>query len=396
MDARAPPFSLGEFGDLVSAALASPDIPPLTSALPPRQTRARLSALSSFHHQSPRVASEPAREPPHRRARSPAYRIPELQRLSSFNAFDTTNPQDASAFEPALPLVMQYERVYGQSAPSLPSYAYSSSSPSASSAYTDSSPSTSTCSCSSSNSSYPPSSPMTTLSPVCESSSEDACTSRWSLSSSACSDAEPVFLTKPTETPTPAPTLRRRRTRLSLGLRLHLGGGVLPPAKPVPACPLPPLPFHHSPPPSSDAFSTSSASSHHTFTALAPTPTAPAKSLRSVRSLHSLPVSPRDHEDARSLMSARQRPSARSGRRAPIPSLLDAFPVPPSSVPSSPPSSPSKSASSSLSKRPSSPFPFTRPIPISIPGAYPPSPGSSDAAEEDEDDEFHSACSDAL
>ncbi|KAJ7152517.1 hypothetical protein C8R46DRAFT_1228742 [Mycena filopes] len=458
MDARAPPFSLLEFGDLVSAALASPDIPPLATALPvprestatPTATKTRRSLLSRVKHalvslrfppsttHPRRAASEPAPEPPHRRARSPAYRIPELQRLSSFNAFDTSNPKDASAFEPAVPLVMQYERVYGLSVPSLPSYA-SYSSPS-SSAYFDSSPPSSTSSCTSSGSSYPPTPSI--LSPVFESSSEDACTSRWPLASSAFSDAEPVFLTKPTQTPTPTLTLRRRRTRLSLGLGLRLG--LLPPAKPLPVCPLPPLPSHASllpfSQPSFDAFSSPSAFSHvasrHTFTAPTPTPTAhpdqrPSKSLRSVRSLpFSLSRSPLHDEDTRSL-TTRARPSARSGRRAPVPSLLDVFPVPPSSVPSSPYSSPSKSvksASSSPSKRPSSPFPFTRPISISIPGAYPPSPprffrfsddddfdtqddgkpqeeeGSAEVGAEGdrgeevevEEDIFHSACSDAF
>ncbi|KAJ7152505.1 hypothetical protein C8R46DRAFT_1303014 [Mycena filopes] len=442
MDARAPPFSLLEFGDLVSAALASPDIPPLASALPvprefttaPTVPTTRRSLLSRVKHaltlvslrsssttHPRRAASEPARELPRRRARSPAYRIPELQRLSSFNAFDTTNPKDASAFEPAVPLVMQYERVYGLSVPSLPSYSAHSSSPSPSSAYYDSTPPTSTSSCSSA-SSYPPT--PSTLSPVVESTSEDACTSRWSLSSHACSEAEPVFLTKPTQTPTPPPTLRRRRTRLSfgLGLRLHL----LPPAKPVPVCPLPPLPSHASllpfSQPSFDAFSSPSAFSHvasrHTFTAPTPTPTAhPGQrasrslSLRSVRSLpFSLSRSPLHDEETRSLTTrAQARPSARSGRRAPVPSLLDAFPVPPSSLPSSPHSSPSKSvksASSSPSKRPRSPFPFRHPFPI--PGAYPPSPprffpfddDDGDFEEEDEEGEdgdvFHSACSDAF
>ncbi|KAJ7152502.1 hypothetical protein C8R46DRAFT_1042765 [Mycena filopes] len=459
MDARAPPFSLLEFGNLVSAALASPDIPPLASALPVSRESTtaptahtahttRRSLLSRVKHalvslRTPpttnprRAASEPARAPPHRRARSPAYRIPELQRLSSFNAFDTTNPKDASAFEPNVPLVMQYERVYGLSVPSLPSYSLRTST---------SSPPSSTSSCTSSGSSYPPT-PLT-LTPVSEAFSEDVCTSRWSLSSSStCSDAEPVFLTKPNSSnsrpaPTPTPTLRRCRTRLSLGLRLRLH--LLPPAKPVPACPLPPLPAyassrHTSTPPTPTVYANQRVS-RHTFSA-SPAPTAhadqhaPSRSLRSVRSLHSLRVchSPLHDEETRSL-TTRARPSARSGRRAPVPSLLEAFPVPPNSVPSSPYSSPaksSKSASSSPSKRPRSPFPFTRPIPISIPGAYPPSPPRSSAfgdydegydddfdaqddgddleqggeeekgtegngGEEVEEDVFHSACSDAL
>ncbi|KAJ7159528.1 hypothetical protein C8R46DRAFT_1286768 [Mycena filopes] len=298
MDARAPPFSLLEFGDIVSAALASPDIPPLASASS-SLSHALVSLRSSSSTTLPRrAASEPAPEPAtHRRARSSVYCIPEMQRLSAFNAFDTATPKDASAFEPAVPLVIQYERVYGQSVPSLPSYASYSSSPSASSAYTDSSPSTSTSSCSS-GSSYPPT--PSTLSPVSES-----CESRWSLSSSACSDADPVFLTKPNSgnsrpppTQMETPTLRRRRTRLSLGLglRLHLGRGVLPPAKPVPACPLPPLPAY--------------ASSRHTSTP--PTLTAyadqRAKSLRSVQSLHSFHISPLHDEEAGSL-TTRARPS---------------------------------------------------------------------------------------
>ncbi|KAJ7152537.1 hypothetical protein C8R46DRAFT_1228757 [Mycena filopes] len=421
-------------------------LPPLTSALPVSReytttptaptTRTR-SLLSRVKHalaslRSPpsttnprRAASEPAVPDTHRRTRSPVYRIPELQRLSSFNAFDAALlTTKADVFAPALPLVMQYERVYGQSVPSLPSYSAYSSPPSASSAYTDSSLSTSTSSCSSSHSSYPPSPPMTTLIPACESSSEDACTSRWSLSSSAFSDAEPVFLTKPNSRPTPTPTLRRRtRLSLGLGLRLHLDRSVLPPAKPVPVCPLPPLPAYASSPHSWAAFSPSSA--RHTSTL--PTPTAHAdqrassKSLRSVRSLpFSLSRYPLHDEDTRSL-TTRARPSVRSGRRAPVPSLLDAFPVPPSSVPSSLHSSPLKSvksasASSSPSKRPRSPFPFTRPIP----GAYPPSPprffpfgdeddadshedegaeGEEDSGEQGEDrdgDVFHSACSDAF
>ncbi|KAJ7159526.1 hypothetical protein C8R46DRAFT_1038829 [Mycena filopes] len=469
MDARAPPFSLLEFGDLVSAALASPDIPPLASAIPVPQatttptapttrTRSLFSrvkhALTLVSLRSPhsttnprRGASAPAVPDTHRRTRSPTYRIPELQRLSAFSAFDAAPlTAKADAFEPALPLVMQYERVYGQSVPLLPSYsAYSS--PSASSAYCDSSPPTSTSSCTSSGSSYPPT-PLT-LSSV----SEDPSESRWSLSSCADSDVNDVFLNVQhlKQVPTPTPTLRRRtRLSLGLGLRFHLGRG-LPPAKPVPACPLPPLPFPHSHPPSSDAFSQAfsdtsstfspSPTSRHTFTAPTPTPTAHAeqpasRSLRSVQSLHSFRVVPLHDEETRSL-TTRARPSARSGRRAPVPSLLDAFPVPPSSLPSSPFKPPlsrvesfsdrrrvvdlqEEEAEHSMTRaRPHSPFPFTRPIPttipIAIPGAYPPSPPRFSAFGDDDDfdaqddvsheeegaegedgDVFHSACSEAL
>ncbi|KAJ7433422.1 hypothetical protein B0H11DRAFT_1939458 [Mycena galericulata] len=330
---RAPPFSLVEFGDLVSAALESPD--PLLSftssqalfSLPygsgkPRPeddesgSRVR-QMLRKFKKRAVSLVKRPSTRPPDRtRATSPEFRIPEL-RLSVHNV-------SCDEFVPYLPLAAQYERMSPYEHP-ISAFSSTPSLPTARSLYTSSnsshysfapSPSTSSCSSGSTSSdSQYPTTPLTTVS------EENCAPRRWSASSSAETDALPSSYTDPFAKPAlrvvaraPAfPTTGRplrRRGRLPLS-----------PAKPPPACPIPapPLPRYA-----------------HPYCRAQPV---------------SVPASP-----ATPSPTPNSHSKSKSNSRAP--SLLDAFPTPPSHTPT-PPNTPP--ATPKRRYRASSPFPFTPP-----------------------------------
>ncbi|KAJ7723307.1 hypothetical protein DFH07DRAFT_1067281 [Mycena maculata] len=329
---RAPPFSLLEFGDLVSAALDSPD--PLLSFNSPVLSLSRGSdktpseddqsgsrmrqMLNKFKKRASALVKRPSTRPsPRLRASSPEYRIPELSLSASIHNVSCDN------FVPYLPLVTQYERTSPyehpfstfSSTPSLPSqYSTRSLYTNSNSSYSSVVPSPSTSSCSSSSDSQYPITPLTTVS------EEGYPARRWSASStepdgpSADPFAKPAVCVVPHTFSAPARPLRRRRARLPLA-----------PAKPPPTTPIPPPPAKYT----------------HPY-ARAPTP----------------------------------------------PSLLDAFPAPPAHTPT-PPATPRR-------YRASSPFPFTPPraagadwLDLSSP---PGSPGSL-GSESGHSDVFHSACS---
>ncbi|KAF7367653.1 hypothetical protein MSAN_00829000 [Mycena sanguinolenta] len=191
---RAPPFSLVEFGNLVSAALDSPfpilssDSSPLFSVPynmeTPQETEQSGSRVRQIIRKFKKRATALVKRPSARsvtsiRARSPEYRIPELRLSSSVSCAD---------FVPYLPLVAQYERASHlrqlsstcRSTPSLPTQRplktlYDTSNASHSSFVH--SPSASSCSSAStsSESQYP----TTPLNPVFE---ETALIRRWSSS----------------------------------------------------------------------------------------------------------------------------------------------------------------------------------------------------------------------
>ncbi|KAJ7038661.1 hypothetical protein C8F04DRAFT_1231844 [Mycena alexandri] len=393
---RAPPFSLLEFGDLVSAALASPDpIRPLSAAspslfsltLPPRETDTRSvttnvtsrrrvrTLLTKFKKRASSafafVALYAPSTRPLSRPKSPAYRIPEL-RLSvsastahlassspsaSATVADADDADDAEAeadarFAPTLPLVMQYERAYGKSVPELPLRGYPSYSR-LHSASSSPSTSTSSCSCSSSGSSYPTT--PTALSTVSESSSsasecEDG-RSRWSASvcsgdESASASASPPADEDAFVVPPPTTHVLRRRT----STRARLARALLPPPKPVPSLPLPPLPPIPPMPTMPTKYATFSASSNSNSRALipsfssnssaaaAPPSLARAPPLRSTKSLAPAPgppalARPKTPTPGSSASLRRGRSAQRQRERQ---SLLDAFPVPPAFTPPSP------------------------------------------------------------
>ncbi|KAJ7912974.1 hypothetical protein B0H13DRAFT_512886 [Mycena leptocephala] len=301
---RASPFSLVEFGNLVSAALDSPD--PLLSfsssplfslsngtdnaPLEDEQSNSRVrQMLKKFKKRASAFVKRPSTHPAEEtRASSPEYRIPEL-RLSS--------DVSCAEFVPYLPLVAQYERRTPyirqiSTCRSLPIqyssrslYAHSNSSHSSFAA----SPSGSSCysGSTSSESQYPLTPPAT----VSEKRFPARC---WSAYSTDESLSDPDPFAKP-----PVRVVARSLTAPTQPLRRR-GRLPLSPAKPPPGCPIPapPLPFH----------------------------TYPARSTHPYR--HAQPV-PLPFPESPSPVS---RAYARRAARSSV-SLLDAFPAPPTHMP---------------------------------------------------------------
>ncbi|KAJ7474252.1 hypothetical protein FB451DRAFT_1398240 [Mycena latifolia] len=261
---RALPFSLVEFGDLVSAALDSPD--PLLSFNSSRlfsvgenpadgeqgSSRVR-QMLKKFKKRAFAFGKRPSTCPP--RPSSPVYRIPELRLSMSFQNVSCDD------FVPYVPLVTQYERARARpnsplrSTPSLPSHDHSSShslytasNSSHSSFATAPTPSTSSCSSASASISSYPTTPLTTVS------EEGFPARRWSACSSD-SDLTPAshgadadaFGKRAVHDVPPSGTFPAAAAR-PLRCRARLPLAQPPPACPIPAPPLPlPFPAHTHP-----------------------------------------------------------------------------------------------------------------------------------------------------
>ncbi|KAJ7259787.1 hypothetical protein C8J57DRAFT_1339150, partial [Mycena rebaudengoi] len=259
---RVPPFSLVEFGDLVSAALDTPDpllsfnTSPFFSKLHPGENAASgeqsigrfRQVLQKFKkHATAFARRSAARSTEEVRPSSPEYRIPELSLSVSWCG------ASGDDFVPYLPLVAQYERsspyqrpisTYS-STPSLPSqcstrslYANSNSSYCS---FNPPSPGASSCSSGyTSSESHYPTTPLRTV-------SEESC-SCWSADSADWDDCptDPFRKTgvhvvcSPSFTPTFPSNARPLRRRGLL---------CLPPSQPPPSCPLPPAPLSHRRPP---------------------------------------------------------------------------------------------------------------------------------------------------
>ncbi|KAJ7637855.1 hypothetical protein B0H17DRAFT_1277770 [Mycena rosella] len=254
---RAPPFSLVEFGDLVSAALESPD--PLFSnasrlfSLDGRgenlqegdgsSSRVR-QMLKKFKKRAATLVKRPSTRP--MRPSSPEYRIPELRLSTCFrNA-------SCEEFVPYIPLVAQYERMSPayRSTPALPTQcAAPSLYTNSNSSHSSFAPTPSTSSCSSATTASFPTTPLTTVS------EEGFPPRRWSASSSTDADSEPPTPRDPFAkhalrvvprsklaaypSPSPSPTRPTRRRRRPARVA---------PAQPPPARPIPPPPFAHTHP----------------------------------------------------------------------------------------------------------------------------------------------------
>ncbi|KAF8188179.1 hypothetical protein K438DRAFT_1972369 [Mycena galopus ATCC 62051] len=393
---RASPFSLVEFGNLVSAALDSPD--PLFSSL--SLSYGRQSVLVTEESANSRVRQiiqkfkkrasglvrrSSTRTAPVTRATSPDYRIPEL-RLSHHVPCDE--------FVPYLPLVAQYERATRQistrrSTPSLPSqcspkpkplHLYAASHSSFATPLPSPTPSASSCSsASTSSTSHGPATPRNTV-------FEDTCRlRRWSSETQTDENPTDPFAKPAVPACVPLPRLSRSSSASARTRSLHRRARIPPspprqppPARPVPA--LPPLPKY--------LYNT------HPYG-------------RAVPQFPASPPPSRSHSHSHS--HSRSRSRVRSST-----SLLDAFPAPPTHTP--PPTPPrsapfpfactpttttptradwdwleleaspsSASVSSSLSALPDSHSPFAR----FNPNRERPDSSCSDA----DTDMFHSACS---
>ncbi|KAJ7612638.1 hypothetical protein FB45DRAFT_874847 [Roridomyces roridus] len=242
---RAPPLSLPEFVDLVSAALDSPALDPVLSFTSPQPRPApverRKSGMRQMFAKFKTLVTRyntPSRPSVGRHSTSPEYRIPELHLPYTPLAVHSEHhhPYPSRVLNP---------KVYSISTPALPLYRVNSISSSSGNA------SLSSCSSASSDVQYP-TTPLTTV-------SEEG-GSRWSACSSTEAEHLPAAAAKPlplrlpsfasipnfhTHTSTPMikesynTTLRRSRTR-----RAAAQGPPVPP----PAYPLPP------PPPKDDEF----------------------------------------------------------------------------------------------------------------------------------------------
>ncbi|KAJ7300826.1 hypothetical protein DFH08DRAFT_1090443 [Mycena albidolilacea] len=365
---RAPPFSLVEFRNLVSAALDSPDPIPFSESSPlfsvsytPLESEQNGSRVRQIIQKFKKRATSLVRRPSTRttavvRANSPEYHIPEL-RLSANVSCDE--------FAPYLPLVTQYERRSPyvrpmstcRSTPFLPSqYSLTNLYDLSNSSHTSFTPSPTRTSCSSGSTSSESQYPTTPLNTVFEANRRwSRCSTDETYENPSDPFAKPIVPVSCFHTYTPAitkPSSRPPRRRA----RLPLSPTKPPPVSPIPA--LPPLP--------------------HPYRRATPlmfpeSPTPPSRS--------------RSESVSRSL-----------SRKDSSNSLLDAFPAPPTHTPT-PPVTPTRPRRC----RASSPFPFT---PTRSPDAgadwldLSSSPGSlvdgaSSASGHSDVDVFHSACSGA-
>ncbi|KAJ6474434.1 hypothetical protein C8R47DRAFT_1221153 [Mycena vitilis] len=298
---RAPPFSLLEFGNLVSAALDSPDpllLSPFLSGpahhsidsnAHDEQKRGVRTLLKKFTKRASAFVRRSSASPTTTRPSSPEYRIPELRLASASSSASLYTAADADAFVPYLPLVAQYERAsprahaFSRSTPSLPSqyaahrpnralstrastasFSHAVSSPSSTSSCSSTSTSSTTSSSfssssSSSSSAYPPT-PLA-LSTVSESFESEEGPTQWSGSSEDLTlsldvdvageegEEDPFYKPRlqilPLSTPLLLPSSKRtlRRTHTHTRTRRIPGSPPRPPpARPIPAPPLPSLP----------------------------------------------------------------------------------------------------------------------------------------------------------
>ncbi|KAJ6459623.1 hypothetical protein C8R45DRAFT_553458 [Mycena sanguinolenta] len=372
---RAPPFSLVEFGNLVSAALDSPfpilssDSSPLFSVSynreTPQETEQSGSRVRQIIKKLKKRASTLVKRPSPRsvtsvRASSPEYRIPELRLSSNVSCAD---------FVPYIPLVAQYERASPhvrqlstcRSTPSLPTQRSLKTLYDTSNAFHSFPKSPSTSSCSSGSTSSESQYPTTPLNNVFE---ESTLIRRWSCSTET--DESPF---DPFAKPPVSMSLPHTPTFIASSVRPYRRAHLPPsPPNPPPKWPLPALP-----PPEST----------HPYRRAMPLWYSSSESLSESLS-DSAPASP----------------TLRSRKRT---SLLDAFPAPPTFTPLPMPETPPRRC------RASSPFPFTPTRNVdwldlmSSPGSElelepePESPASEsvpdwDSSPDDDDDDQHSCC----
>ncbi|KAJ6569278.1 hypothetical protein B0H19DRAFT_1256926 [Mycena capillaripes] len=398
-----PPFSLVEFGSLVSAALDSPD--PILFSSPVSYASSSTAALhdavqsdsyvgvrqmlSKFKKRASALVKRPSSTTQPRaetRAQSPEYRhrIPELRLSASLH----TDEDADDAFVPYLPLVTRYERA-ARSMPSLPtqcsSHAVSQShyhayathsnashssfaSPTSSSFPSPSLSANSTSSCSSASSSSYPTTPLTTVSKE----------RRWSVctSTSSAADENPIdpFAKPLYVVPASAPGSSNSKSNSNPGFRPRPRR--LLPLAPAPApAPAPPLPLPL--PPVSVSM--------------------PSREGQRQRHPYDLPPLP---SPTLSSNSSRTRTQSHRAKKKTVRSLLDAFPAPPTFTPT-PPTTPARTGEGRFAAQQMQTPPWLDPESSSASISYSPpsrSRTSHDSgswhSEVDEDgDVFHSACS---